>query len=718
MKKIIYFLLVAFVQIFMVQNAFATHIIGGEMSYKCLGNNKYEITLTVYRDCFNGVPPFDDPAHVGIFDNKFNLVDSIDLKLNPDDTLKVFLSDTCLVVPKNVCVHTTTYIGTVTLPSIPGGYILAYQRCCRNYTIVNIVTPNKTGATFSVVISEDALNACNSSAKFKNWPPIFICVNEPIKFDHSATDIDGDSVFYRLCTPYLGASDGNTQQSSNPSPTYFTKPLDVPITWKPPYDLNNVLGGIPLKINPKTGELTGLPNTVGQFVVGICAEEYRKGKLISINRRDFQYNIGICGTAGAAIFAPKVQCDNLAVKFENKSQNANNFIWDFGDTAITTDTSKQDSPTYIFPKEGTYTVRLIASPGSACADTAFHIIKLDKSTLTADFVFSTSNCKDSLDVKLEDKSTDPNGAPIAWEWKLYLGTDTIKSKLQNPTLKPWKSGTWIAELTAIAKNGCPKSIKKNIPIELIDVKTKDTVRACIGDNVVLISKPGNYKYLWSPAAAFADPTIPSQTAVVAADAKVYTAEISSATCKATKKITVLPELSTPKLNITATPDTVFLGKTSQLEASVFPGNYKYLWSPSETLSSDKQSNPIANPSESTTYNLTVTPPNGGCPAVASIRVIVVLPDCAEPYVYVPNAFTPNDDGINDILYVRGPVKEIYFAIYDRWGQKIFESTDPQTGWDGFVNTVALAPDVYAYYVEAVCVDGKKFFKKGNVSLIR
>ena len=718
MKKIIYLFFIVFIQIFMVQKAFATHIIGGEMNYKCLGNNQYEITLTVYRDCFNGVPPFDNPAYVGIFDSKFKLIDSINLKLNPDDTLKVVLSDTCLVAPKDICVHTTIYKGIVTLPPLAGGYVLAYQRCCRNNTIVNIVDPDKTGATFSVVISEDALKECNSSAVFKNWPPIFICVNEQIKFDHSASDIDGDSIFYRLCTPYLGAFSGTTALSSRPTPSYFSQPLDVPIIWKFPYDLNNVLGGIPLKINAKTGELTGLPNTIGQFVVGICAEEYRKGKLISINRRDFQYNVGVCGVPGAAIFAPKVQCDNLAVKFENKSTNADNFSWDFGDTAVTNDTSNLVSPTYNYPKEGTYTIRLIASPGSACADTTFHIIKLDKSTLTPDFTFSTSNCTDSIDVKLEDKSTDPAGVPLIWEWKVFLGQDTVKSTLQNPTIKLWKSGSWTAKLTAFAKNGCPKIIQKELLIDLIDLNVKDTVRACIGDDVVLIANPKNYKYVWSPTAAFSDPTIPTQTAIVTPEPKVYTAEISSASCKATKKITVLPELSTPKLIITATPDTIFLGKTSQLDATVYPSNYKYFWNPATTLSSDKQSNPIASPTESTTYNLTVTPPNGGCAAVASIRINVVLPECAEPYVYVPNAFTPNDDGVNDILYVRGPLKEIYFAIYDRWGQKVFESTDPTTGWDGFINTNAIAPDVYGYYIEAICFDGKKFFKKGNVTLIR
>jgi gliding motility-associated-like protein len=713
MKKSFYIFLLFFLQFLIVEKTFATHIIGGEMNYKCLGNNKYEITLTIFRDCFNGVPPFDDTAHVGIFDKNFKLIDSLLLKLNPDDTLKAILNDTCLVVPKNVCVHTTTYRTIVELKPLAGGYILAYQRCCRNKTIVNIIEPERSGATFSVVISEDALNGCNNSAKFKNWPPIFICVNEPIKFDHSAIDADKDSVFYRLCTPYLGAD----YIASNPTPSYFTIPFDT-IKWKAPYNRLNMLGGNPLKIDPKTGELTGKPNTIGQFVVGICADEYRKGKLISTNRRDFQYNVGVCGSADAAIFAPKIQCDNLAVKFENLSQNSNKFIWDFGDTKILTDTSSLKNPTYTYADTGTYKVRLIASPGSVCSDTTFHIIRLSKSVLVADFSFTTANCKDSLDVIFQDKSTDLTGAPSGWQWKLFNGKDTIKSNLQNPTLKPWKSATWIAELTVFAKNGCPKTLRKEVIVDLIDVKILDTVRACIGENVALIATPKNYTYSWTPTSAFQNPTQGSQTAVVTADAKTYTAEISSKSCKTKKSITVLPDKSTPKLVVKATPDTITIGKTSQLEASVFPSNYKYLWSPSGTLSSEKLSNPLASPTVTTLYQLTVTPPNGACPAIAEARVVVIFPDCAEPYIFIPNAFTPNQDGVNDILFVRGPIRELYFIIFDRWGEKVFETTELNTGWDGFLGNTPLPPDVYGYYLKTTCYDGKVFVKKGNVTLMK
>ena len=172
----------------------ATHIVGGEMNYTCLGNNEYEITLTIFRDCYNGNPNawFDNPASIGVFDAQNNLLQEVLVPLMNNDTLDPVLTSECLVVPPNVCVHTTTYRTVINLPPITGGYQLAYQRCCRNQTIVNIVDPLDTGATYGVTISERALEECNSNPKFQQWPPIYICVNEPIVFDQSAIDQDGD----------------------------------------------------------------------------------------------------------------------------------------------------------------------------------------------------------------------------------------------------------------------------------------------------------------------------------------------------------------------------------------------------------------------------------------------------------------------------------------------------------------------------------------------
>ncbi|MCB9266497.1 MAG: hypothetical protein H6558_15815 [Lewinellaceae bacterium] len=181
----------------------STHIVGGEMNYTCLGNNQYEITLTIFRDCYNGNPNawFDNPASIGVFNSQNILLEEILVPLMNNDTLDPVLSSECLVVPPNVCVTPLLTGRPSTCRPSRGGYQLAYQRCCRNQTIVNIVDPLGTGATYGVTISEQALEECNSNPKFQQWPPIYICVNEPIVFDQSAIDQDGDSIVYRLCTP-------------------------------------------------------------------------------------------------------------------------------------------------------------------------------------------------------------------------------------------------------------------------------------------------------------------------------------------------------------------------------------------------------------------------------------------------------------------------------------------------------------------------------------
>ena len=129
----------------------ATHIVGGEMNYRCLGNDQYEISLTIFRDCDTGVPWFDDPAVVGVFEGgSNNYLFSQLVTLNPlsNDTLDIYPEDSCLTVTTGACIHTTTYVDTITLAMNTSGYTIAYQRCCRNQDIVNIVLYTCTTRVF------------------------------------------------------------------------------------------------------------------------------------------------------------------------------------------------------------------------------------------------------------------------------------------------------------------------------------------------------------------------------------------------------------------------------------------------------------------------------------------------------------------------------------------------------------------------------------------
>ena len=347
--------------------SYSTHIVGGELNYKCLGGNQYQITLTVYRDCYNGVPPFDNPAAVGIFDNNNVLVTTVFLPFPGSTVLPptVAQANVCVKTPTNICTEVAKYVGTVTLPPRAGGYQLAYQRCCRNSTISNIVNPGNTGATYYARIPDQSF-ACNSNPVFKNYPPIFICANNQLVFDHSATDADGDVIVYSLCGPLDGGTSGNSQPNPPSAPPYN------PVTFKAPYSATNPLGGNTLTIDPNTGLMTGTPTTLGQFVVGVCADEYRGGVLISTTKRDFQFNVINCqpDIVSAAVHAI-TNCATHTVTFTNNSTGSNTFSWNFGDLTTLSDTSNVKNPTYTYPAVGSYTVSLIAysAVNAKCNDT-------------------------------------------------------------------------------------------------------------------------------------------------------------------------------------------------------------------------------------------------------------------------------------------------------------------------------------------------------------
>jgi len=92
---------------------------------------------------------------------------------------------------------------------------------------------------------------------------------------------------------------------------------------------------------------------------------------------------------------------------------------------------------------------------------------------------------------------------------------------------------------------------------------------------------------------------------------------------------------------------------------------------------------------------------------------------SEMDIFIPNIFSPNNDGYNDVLYVRGPgIKNLIFVVYNRWGEKIFESNNVNYGWDGTYKGQALTTGVFTYYVKATGYGGNSIEKKGNVTLVK
>lgn len=582
MRLILRFLLFIICLISISNQANSTHIVGGELNYRYIGSNNYEISLTVYRDCYNGVPLFDDPAGVGIFDANNNLVNTLLMNFMGSDTIEPTINAPCFVPPVNVCYEVTTYIDTINLAPSTGGYQLVYQRCCRNQTILNIINPVNTGATYYANIPGTGLATNNSNPVFTNWPPPFICNYVPFVFDHSATDIDGDSIVYELCTPY----DGATVPIPQPIPPF--SPPYTPVSWASPFSLANIIGTIPpLSIDAQTGILTVTPNILGQFVLAVCAKEFRNGNLISTTRRDFQLNVVNCPTLlVAAINAPTYTCGTNTVSFQNFSIGANAFFWDFGDTTTLADTSHLPIPTYTYPDTGAYAVMMIAkSPlNPSCIDTTVDTIYILPDYIV-DFQAYINPC--SYTVNFTDTSNLDSGPTVDWYWNFG---DSTTSTMANPIHTFPGPGTYNVLFTGVSARGCEESIVKQIEIpDLMDVSRGPiTPTLCFGDctasaSVSVINGIPPFSYLWSDASSQMTPTATNLCA------GTYVVTISdSFGCSANDTILIpdAPQLISTPLTSDAYCGGMCFG-TATANATGGTPPYSFLWSDATNQTSAK-----------------------------------------------------------------------------------------------------------------------------------
>lgn len=399
--------------------AHASHIVGGDIYYDYLGNNQYRFYITVYRDCNSSGAAFDNPLTLTIYNSSGATIDNLQVPFNGSALVPPNFDDPCLNTPPNVCTEVTTYTQVVTLPPIPGGYTITYQRCCRGPNITNLQFPDDTGFTLTCVVPGTTNNNyVNSSPRFNNYPPLVICANDDLVFDHSATDPDGDVMVYSLTTPYSGASSGNPMPNPAPPPPY------TPVTWNAGYSAAAPLGpGSSVTIDPNTGLLNVSPNLTGLFVVGIQVEEYRNGVLINRTIRDFLFNVFMCDFSAQADLPLQSElstfvsyCNGLTVQFENNTFGAQTYAWDFGVPGITTDVSTLFEPTYTYPAPGDYTVMMVMNPGLPCTDTAYMDIMVYNEISATMTVSDDTMCILDNNFDFSAITDGPPGTTITWDF--------------------------------------------------------------------------------------------------------------------------------------------------------------------------------------------------------------------------------------------------------------------------------------------------------------
>lgn len=296
--------------------------------------------------------------------------------------------------------------------------------------------------------------------------------------------------------------------------------------------------------------------------------------------------------------------------------------------------------------------------------------------------------------------------PYVYQWSNNQQTSSISGLC---------GGTYSVTVTDADHCKSTMSVTLTPPPPLVILLLPDSIpceAACIGVlNAQVSGGTPPYFYSWSNSQSVNPATnlCSGSYSVLVRDSK---------NCPVSANSSVVVDSIYLNFDITVAKDTIYKDLSTQITATYIPG-CSYTWTPSAGLNNFTIHNPIASPVQTTTYYLTVTDPSGNCTYLDSVTIYVIDILCGDPFVFVPNIFTPNGDGKNDILKVESTIVDnLTFSIYNRWGEKVFETVDIEKGWDGTYKGTMSDPGVFVYQIEARCLNQKYFKSKGNITLIR
>lgn len=468
-------------------------------------------------------------------------------------------------------------------------------------------------------------------------------------------------------------------------------------------------------------------NIPGTYTQKLKVNGFSAGCMDSASRK-----ITITGPVGDALIDDTAGCQPHQVHFSARNvTTAVKYQWDFGNGAYSPPATT-DKATYTYDHAGVFHPKLLLTDAKKCTV----IIPInDTLTVVVDSIglqatHSWPEVCDSGKIQFGARgmvfSEAQLGEPATYLWD-FGDPATVQdvSGKPKPVYRYANPGTYYPSLTIHTKFGCAQTILDTVTVPdsvaLQVTATADPTAICQGSTIQLQAN-GNIaeSYNWSPATGL---SATDQAHVTAAPSASTTYVVTASTknkCQTdTARVNVVVH-SIPKVD--AGPDqTVATGSVVQLQATGSTDVVGWKWTPTDYLSCTHCEAPTSTPRQPITYQVTGT--NGfGCSDSASVKINLV---CDEGKVFIPNTFTPNEDGTNDLFYPRGRgVKTIlYFRVFDRFGQLIYERTnfqlnDKKGGWDGTFKGHRLDPAVFVYSTEMVCDNNKIFKLSGNVTLLR
>ena len=401
-----------------------------------------------------------------------------------------------------------------------------------------------------------------------------------------------------------------------------------------------------------------------------------------------------------------------------------NWLWNYGDNSGSSLTSPP-CHTYTAPFQHTYTISLIVTDQNNCSDSAA-IIETVNTIPRADFSWVTS-CEDAP-MPLSSTTQAGNGNITSCQWVFWLGASNPAIDSNCNTSYQFPPGIHSVQLSVTDINGCRDTIVQNVITDSLTQLTLypgDTT-ICLGSSIDY-SVNGVFNHVrWMNYIWISNPNARLVTINPLGDI-TYSVRVQNGACGALSDSFNIHVIQPIPIEVNATPQQIVLGLTSNITSQIAGQIDSIVWTPDSTLDCRDCPNPVATPKQTTTYIATIYYTQNGISCSNSAEVTIdVLNSCDNGIIYVPNTFTPNGDGLNDIFMIRGlaATKINYFRILDRWGKMVFEAdggapNDPQFGWDGTDRQGRkLNPDVYVYTYEIQCINGNIVTGQGNVTLVR
>tara|TARA_R110002096_G_scaffold37102_4_gene103239 strand:- start:17118 stop:21626 length:4509 start_codon:yes stop_codon:yes gene_type:complete len=383
-------------------------------------------------------------------------------------------------------------------------------------------------------------------------------------------------------------------------------------------------------------------------------------------------------------------------------------------------TRVDSTPSINFPNPGIYTISLIGS-NQKCNfnDTISRTVNVFQNVSLAPISDTVVCNKDTIQLRGNSFGT---AASFTW---------SDNPNFQNPLNANGDSSIFVSPNDRISlylrgTNGICEAIDTvNIEVDSVAVEIPDLESICLEDTLSIealtINATSALSYLWSPN----DSILTGQNTNEITMAPKNDFELTLITSNANgcqDFDTAFIEVNIPAFDsatIFSSVDSAYKTQQVQLFTDRNGANLVYFWEPAEDFNNPDLPDPFLKAEESKTYRVRILDLNTGCEVIAFLELTVFEINCDEPNIFIPTAFTPNQDLSNDILFIRGELLEsIEFQLFNRWGEKVFESFEINNGWDGTYKGRAVDPGVFVYHLKAICLDGQEFVKKGNITLIR